>query len=111
MNNRRKHILMHAIAATTSVASAARVLALPAFPGAEGFGANSVGGRGGDVYHVTTLANDPSHVIPGSLMYGTNYKDVPGNNGNTGLGRTIVFDVGGTVDLSSGSFDIKEVHN
>lgn len=31
------------------------VSAIPAFPGAEGFGANAKGGRGGSVYIVTNL--------------------------------------------------------
>ncbi len=62
-----------------------------AFPTAEGFGRFTVGGRGGDVYHVTTLADGPN--IEGSLRLGL--KNVP-----TG-GRTIVFDVGGRIDLAS----------
>src|SRR6266446_3271710 len=72
-------------------------LALPAFPGAEGFGASATGGRGGDVYHVTTLADDPNHLIPGSLFYGLYEKNVPGSGTVPGVGRTIVFDVGGTI--------------
>lgn len=65
---------------------------LPAFPGAEGPGAIATGGRGGDVYHVTTLDPDKSGVLPGSLQYGINF--APSS------GRTIVFDVGGTIHLA-----------
>jgi hypothetical protein len=34
---------------------AAAQSSIPAFPGAEGFGSNTVGGRGGEIYEVTTL--------------------------------------------------------
>lgn len=42
---------------------------VPAFPGAEGFGAIASGGRGGAVLYVTTLDPDPAGVIPGSLNW------------------------------------------
>ena len=63
--------------------------AIPAFPGAEGYGAVTTGGRGGDVYHVTSLADTNT---PGTLRYGLN------NAPSTG--RTIVFDVSGTIALT-----------
>ncbi|KAH8199528.1 hypothetical protein TruAng_006279 [Truncatella angustata] len=59
--------------------------ALVAFPGAEGFGRNSVGGRTGSVYHVTTLADSGA----GSLR-----DAVSADN------RIVVFDVGGTINIT-----------
>jgi hypothetical protein len=102
-----------AAAAAAPLALAAQLLqpatASAALPnpvvGAEGFGANATGGRGGDVYHVTTLADDPSHLIPGSLFYGLYEKNIPA------AGRTIVFDVCGTIKLGSSTLDIKNIKN
>jgi hypothetical protein len=67
---------------------------IPAFSGAEGPGANATGGRGGDVYHVTNLDFDKDGVTPGSLKYGI--ATAPAG------GRTIVFDVGGTIFQNGG---------
>lgn len=68
-----------------SVSLGAGAASLPAFPGAEGFGAYAQGGRGGRVYHVTTLEDDG----PGSLREAV---EAPGP-------RIVVFDVGGTIRL------------
>ena len=63
---------------------------LTTFPGAEGYGKHTTGGRGGDVYHVTTVQDNNSQ---GSLRHAIS--TAPSS------GRTIIFDVSGTIDLGS----------
>ena len=63
-----------------------------AFPGAEGYGRWAIGGRGGTVYHVTSLDDDDKNPQPGTLRYGILNVSGP---------RTIVFDVAGTIELKS----------
>ncbi len=59
-----------------------------AFPGAEGFGRYTSGGRGGKVYEVTNLKDDNN---PGSFRYAIN-QNKP---------RIIVFKISGTIMLQS----------
>ena len=63
--------------------------ALRAFPGAEGFGAYTPGGRGGKVYVVTTLEDDPESPRPGSFRAAVMASEP----------RFVVFAVAGTIHL------------
>lgn len=65
-----------------------------AFPGAQGWAATTPGGRGGRILRVTTLA--PTG--PGSLLEALAIKGP----------RTVVFEVGGVIDLAQGQVRIDE---
>lgn len=64
---------------------------LVAFPGAEGFGKYTSGGRGGRVVYVTTLADDADGATEGSLRWAVKqYPDEP---------LTVCFAVSGEIRL------------
>src|SRR5262245_27689965 len=92
--NRNRHIIRCAILLVTGLVSVGAILTaltgaqtvLPAFPGADGFGANARGGRGGSVYIVTNL-NDSG---PGSFRDAVSQPN-----------RYVVFAVGGIIRINS----------
>ena len=84
----RHHLVIVFLCVACFAAPAAASEKLLAFPGAEGAGAFATGGRGGDVYRVTTLDDSGA----GSLRHGIDSAKGP---------RTIVFAVAGTIHLKS----------
>ena len=88
-----KRLFILLMAAVATMVMQAQQPSTPAFPGAEGYGMYTTGGRGGYVFHVTTLDDngDDKQPIQGSLRWAVKQK-VP---------RTIVFDLSGTIHLKS----------
>lgn len=78
------------LAALTLALIARSVAALPAFPGAQGWGAETVGGRGGTIVWVTNLRDSG----PGSLRAALTLKEP----------RTVLFAVSGVIHLQSPIF-------
>ena len=87
MRKYRKFNILHLIIVGSFLAVSAAANALPAFPGAEGFGSNTPGGRGGTVIEVTNLNNSGS----GSFRAACEASGP----------RIVVFRTGGTIVLSS----------
>jgi hypothetical protein len=93
-------ILAALLLQTTASSEPADAKRFPAFPGAEGAGAYTPGGRGGKVLLVTTLEDynpKTEKPIPGSLRAAVNTKGP----------RTIVIKVAGNIDLKA-SLNITE---
>lgn len=91
-NNMKRTLSTIALIMTMLALMAGLSYALPAFPGAEGFGSGTIGGRGGKIIEVTNLNNSGS----GSFREAVEASGA----------RIVVFRTGGTID-SSGDIIIR----
>ena len=108
---RRKRIPPQFILAMAVGAVVRPAMSIPAFPGADGFGANALGGRGGTVYHVTNLTDNTDTPAAGSFRAVlAQIKADEKKTTNPVTAATVVFDVGGTIQLTS-NLDVKNVNN
>lgn len=71
----------------------------PAFPTAEGYGMWATGGRGGQVVEVTTLEDNATNPVTGSLRWAMKQ--------HSGQPITVVFRVSGIIDLKGNDLRIK----
>lgn len=92
-SSRTQRFLVAAVVCLSSIIAFADVLpdTIVAFPGAEGFGKYTSGGRGGKVVYVTTLADDADGATEGSLRWAM--KQYPGEP------LTVCFAVTGEIRL------------
>ncbi|MCM1078160.1 MAG: pectinesterase family protein [Bacteroidales bacterium] len=87
--------LLVAFAAMTVGTADAFADGLRAFPGAEGYGAYVTGGRGGEVCYVTRLDDcSDDNLVKGTLRWALRHD-------NGGRPRTVLFNVSGTIYLTS----------
>lgn len=84
----RLAVLALVLATVALLLPALPAFAQPVLPGAAGYGTDTPAGRGGKVYHVTSLADTNT---PGTLRYAINQTEP----------RTIIFDVSGTIEVNN----------
>jgi pectate lyase len=115
---RFQRLLIASLGTAITLAAFSASAQLPSFNGAEGFGGSFTGTTGGSfstasVYHVNTtqdLFDGNGKPVQGTLR-GAFYDYSGSTPKQQASNRIVVFDVGGTFNISSASLDIKTVSN
>src|SRR4051812_2806865 len=118
---RFQRLLAALLATAMSLAVCSASAQLPSFNGAEGFGGTFTGAApaGGwfsnaSIYHVTTTQDSldgNGKPVQGTLRGAFYDYTNPSSPKQQASNRIVVFDVGGTFNISSGKLDIKTVNN